>query len=105
MPPVDPVIPEIAIHFFVLAAGFYTLYRGWRLVKYPDRATLRFTAHVAIALCFLFGGLDAAQQLRAELTTPARMRRSGIYALLGGTMLSLGGALQVLAWLLRSVGG
>ncbi|MBN1815598.1 MAG: hypothetical protein JXA14_27440 [Anaerolineae bacterium] len=106
MPPANPVIPEVAIHFFVLSAGLYILNRGWRLVKHPDRATLPLFPHkAAIALRFLFGGLDAAQKLRAELRTPDRLRRSGIYALLGGAMLFLEGTLQVLVWLVRGLGG
>jgi hypothetical protein len=97
MYPIKP-IAEIVLHFFTLTAGLYILYRGWWLLKHPDQTWLPlFPDKAAIALRWFFGGMDAAQQLRAELTTPARMRRSGIYALLGGAMLSLGGALQVLA--------
>lgn len=94
------VIPEIIVSLLVVASGLYTVWRGWKLLKFPAQATPPATYRLAIWLRHVVQGEQAAKGLRVELMKPARQRQSGIYALIVGCILLISGTGQVVMWFL-----
>lgn len=95
---------EVVMSLVAFGMGFYTIWRGWKLAKFPTQATPIPTYRVAIWLISMIQGEEAAMSRKAELTKPERLRRSGYYALAAGCGLLIVGGLGVAGLLLRIVG-
>jgi hypothetical protein len=99
-----PTIREVLMSLLILGTGLYTMWRGWRLSRFPTKAAPPTTYRLAIWLSNATRGEAAAMRKKDELLKPGRLRRSGYYALAVGSGLLVVGGLQIAAWILRSIG-
>jgi hypothetical protein len=95
---------EVVMSLITLSLGLFTVWQGWRLVKFPTKAAPMPTYRLAIWLVGIIQGEAAAMSKKAELMKPERLRRSGYYALAAGSCLLVGGGLLVIVLILKIVG-
>ena len=74
------------------------------MTKNPIEASPTPTYQIAISLVRMVQGEEAAIQKRNELMMPEKVRRSGIYYLIGGGGLLLAGFVQVVGLVLKMIG-
>ena len=84
---------KVVMSLVSLGLGLYTVWRGWKLAKFPTQATPMPTFRLVIWLTGAIQGEVVAMSRKAELMKPERLRRSGHYALAAGCGLLVVGAL------------
>jgi hypothetical protein len=93
------------LHALIMSGlGFYAFRLGWIRLRIPGSAAPNPIEWGAITLARLVQGEAAAKRKKAELMKPDRIRRSGYYFLIGGSIFLVGGCLQLVAWIAKIIG-
>lgn len=99
----DPVPDGVTTALIWLIAGLYVLWRGLRMRKSPLPPNAPATSRFAIWLISVTKGDEAASLRRDALMSPEAIKRSSIYALMTGALMTIGGGMQLVGWILKVI--
>lgn len=95
----DPLLGIISA-LIVVGPGIWVLWQGYVRVKHPEQCRPKI-GRLAVYLTQLFSDAEAARRKETTITNLDNIRRSGRWALLAGSLMCMGGMLQLLGWLIK----
>lgn len=99
----DPVADGVTTVLIWLVAGLYALWRGVRMRKSPFPSNVPATSRFAVWLISVTKGDEAAALRREALMSTEAIKRSGVYALTAGALMTIGGGMQLVGWILKAI--
>jgi len=98
------VFADLVVALATCGLGLYVVRRGYLMVQTPTSVGLPGLWRLVIELIRRTRGEAAAMRKEAELVRPERIQRSGRYALVAGSLLLIGGGVQLVGWIGRILG-
>jgi len=99
----DQVTGGVTTALIWLVAGLYALWRGLRMRKSPFPTNAPATSRFVIWLISITKGDEAAALRREALMSTEAIKRSGVYALMAGALMTIAGGMQLVGWILKAV--
>lgn len=96
-------VSRFLVAFITGGLGLYVIWRGWTMMRDPAAASPTLFQLLAVKLAHIVQGEKSATRKRAELMQPDRVRRSGLNALIVGSLLLIGGCLQIVGWIWKII--